>query len=194
MANERLGNDLSNPEARVTIPPFASELPPSGAPDVSYCGVTFGSDVISGASGDGLPAAVVRSDMTGLAMHAVVSRGRAITQSFGSIVLFGIAGAVGLSAIGAIHLLGSSFLGSRGIHVAIIIALLGTAWRLFSTAWDPRHLLVVTTTGKPVSFLLKPTPEPFQLIKTLEEVQQKLGYVVDLYPEQSSADVQSTSV
>jgi hypothetical protein len=194
MAIERLGNDLSNPETRVTNTTFASDLPPSSTPIVSYCGVSFGSDVISGASGDGLPAVIARSEITGLAMHAVVSRGRAITHILGSIVLLGIAGALGLSAIGAIHLLGHSFLGSQGIHLAIIIQLLATAWRQLSTAWDPRHILVVTTIGKPVSLLLKPTPEPFQLIKTLEEVQQTLGYVVDPYPEQNSANVQSTSV
>jgi hypothetical protein len=161
----------------------SSNSSPEPTTPVICCGITFSSDVISGPSVDGLRAEVVRPEITGLAIHSVVSRSRAITQIIGSIVMFGLAGAVGLSAIGAIHLLGNSFLGSRGIHVVIIIALVGPAVRLFSTAWDPRHVLVVMTSRGAVTLDLQPTPEPFQLIKTLDEIQQRLGYKVELWPE-----------
>lgn len=192
MANERLGDNPIDSEATVTTTPFGTDPSRSSTPAVNYCGVTFASNLISGTSVSGSSAAIVRSDIRGLAVHAVVSRGEAITQTIGSIVLFGIAGAVGLSAIGFIHLLGNSFLGGRGIHVGIIIAVLAPAVRLLSTAWDPRHLLVVTTRGEGVTLVLKPTPEPFELIKTIEDVQKRLDYIVELYPEQSTANERSS--
>jgi len=97
-----------------------------------------------------------------------------VTQTIWSILLFGIAGAMGLSAIRGVSVLGHSVVG-RGFHFAIMISLLGTATKLFSTAWDPRHLLAVTTSGEGVVLVLRPTPEPFELIKTVEEVEQRLG-------------------
>ena len=166
---------------------LGSDLPESQPRPVIYCGITFGSDAVSGTGVNGVHAEIVRSDIKGLAIHAVVPRGAAVTQTIWSILLFGIAGWMGLGAVRGVYVLGHSVVG-RGFHFAIMISLLGTATRLLSTAWDPRHLLAVTTSGDGVILALRPTPEPFELIKTIEEVEQRLGYAVDLYPDKGAAN------
>jgi hypothetical protein len=152
---------------------------------VSYCGVTFTPLLIRGTTVGGLPSEIVRTDIRRLAIHAVISRSHAISKMAGAIALLVIACGVGLNAIEAIHLPGVALL-NRGAQAGIIIVLVGPALRLFSTAWDPRHVLAVTRRGEGVTLVLRPAPEPFKLVETLEDVQKRWGYAIDLYPDQST--------
>ena len=166
------------------------QLPPldESQPSLAYCGITFSRTAISGTTLDKLPVSVPRAEITSLAVRALVSRSRAMSQVVVSLVILAAAAAVGLKAMGVIHPFGDLFLRSLGLQAGVLIVLVGTGYRILSTAWDPRHVLAITTPAGSTTLDFQSRPEPIKLIATIEQIQQNFGYDIDLYPKETPSD------
>lgn len=162
---------------------------PQGALDdpspLVHCGITFFRDTIRGTTTDGVPVEVDRVDLKSLEVRASVERSRTIHRTVAAILLVMVAAAIVLSAVGVIHILGG-FLRDLGSPAAVILALGGATYRLLSGVWDPRHVLLATTSRGLKSIDCPSRPDPFQLIATVEQLQQRFGYQVALYPTEAS--------
>jgi hypothetical protein len=150
------------------------------SPDVEYCGVTFGADMIKGIDENKQPVEANVPTIRAMAVEADRSAARARLQAAGGIVVLGFAALIVLNMMQVIKF--KLVPGGDGIAGALLIALAGSGYKLLSTAWDPVHLLVIDGAEGKLKMLLSPRPEPFELMEKVDRLQKDFGYKIELYP------------